>query len=579
MGFAAGFGQGFSTSFNQQRQRSHERETDEFRYRMETLIKKKDKYDEYKREDAQLANKAKEYVQMTGQPPEAVGEVYRMLRDKMPEEYIIKKLESGKFSVSDKTDDQMQASGIAEPQAPQDTTQAAPAPEGLDGGGFLSRIFPGMKKFNPGSSGVDDRVAKTTGMTPEEIAQIDQGYSPPEMNTGSVRYQPGAPEASTITEAKVQLDDAEFALKANPSDPELQQAADAARRQYQSIVQGKTVEGKVSDVGQASGSLGTVEVTATGPDGKRKVVLANSTIDGYTDQQGNPLPDARPRTAEEVKMAADIQEKLGEPAQKYNDKAANLAQAYTAFGTAQKIIEGNPEVLQERTAGLTQYFVDLGKDVVAGMKLVDEALANPESADPGQLQKVEKSLEAAMADPSIGPLQKLAAAKGLLNVQYAIAAYHVAASKGQENRGLSETERKMFQDLPNQATSPEQWNQLIGSLLVPEKQALDKQAEMLPKSDPRYDFFLNTYGYSPVGDLNPMEQYLQGTAGADLDRTLPQSGFGTVTTPDEAAPPAPDGAPPEASGQPVQISTPEEYAKLPKGTQYKDPNGVTRTKG
>lgn len=573
MGFAAGFGEAFSRSFEQQRQRSHERETDEFRYRMETLVKDKDKYDAHKKEDSQYAGLAKDIVQNTGAPPEAVGKAYGMLKNGASYDDVMKVFQGGKFKVTKAAEEQTEAA-MGTPT--EDTTQpAAPAP-GLDGGGLLSQVFPGMKKFGGSrEERVNQRVQTTTGMTPEEIAQIDAGYTPPDMNTGEVEYTPQGPAGDNITDAKIVMDEANFALKANPSDPGLQQAADAARRRYETVVQAKTVEGKVSDVGQANGTLGTTEVVATGPDGQKRVLLANQTVDGFVDPAtGQPLPDARSRTVDEVKMEADIQEKLGEPALKHQEAAANLAQAYTAYGIADKIIQENPNVLQERTAGLTQYFVDLGKDIVAGMEVVNEALASPETADPNELMAIEKKLEEKMADPSLGEAQKLAAAKGLLDVQYALGAYHVASAMGQDGRALQENERKMFTDLPNNATSYEQWKQLIGSILVPQKQALDKKAEMLPQSSPWYDDFIRRYQYSPVGPLDKIEKYLEGTEGADLDRTLPQSGYQAVTTPEESRTEVPD----PAKAAPADYPGYTYVGKTPDGKPlYKDENGVVGT--
>jgi hypothetical protein len=566
MGFGAGFGEAFSRSFEQQRQRSHERETDEFRYRMETFTKNKEKYDTYKTEDARHASLAKKLVELTGQPPEAVGAVYGMLKDGMDENTALAVLQKKKFKADPASADQQTEAALAPPEDTTAPAPAAPAP-GLDGGGFLSKIFPGMKKFK--GSGVEQRVQDTTGMTPEEIAQIDQGYTPEGMpETPGQWTDTSSTETNDVVEAKKLFDQANYALKQNPGDPDLKAGYDAAKRQYESIVAGTQVKANAGGFGQAPSTIGTMEIVVTNPDGTKSPAVGQMTAEGTFMVDGQPV-EARAKSDDEKERGQKIIEKLGEPALEYNDKVQNLSQAYTAFGNAKRIIDENPEVLQERTAGLDQYFVDLGKDVQAGMKLVNETLANPENGDPGQLEKVEKDLEAASQDVNLGPMQKLAAAKGLLNVQYAIAAYHVAAAKGQKDKGLSETERKMFQELPNSATSPEQWIQTIGSVLVPEKQALAKQAELLPQSNLDYKRFIEDYGYSPVGDLNPIESYLEGTPGADLDRTLPQSGFQAVVTPEESKTPAPE------------TSAPAEYPgykytgkKTPQGVPlYEDENG------
>lgn len=585
MGFGAGFGEGFTNAFNQQRQRSHERETDEFRYRMETLIKKKDKIDEYKREDAKNAGLAKAIVENSGAPPEAVNTAYSMLRDGATYDDVAKVFATRKFSVKPKSeaDQQMQDSGMGTPPAPEDTTQPAPAAPVPDGGGLLTRMFPGMKKFAPAAGGnrTDERVTKTTGMTPEEIAEVDAGYTPPELDTSGVTSQPIQDATNDPIEAKRLMDEAQYALQQDPQNPELKTAADAARRQYTSLLKGTLAKSQVSEQAVASGqSIGSMEVVATTPEGHKKVVLANQVMDDNGDvvyqdpETGEVLNKARPIGGTEKDTAERIVKNIAEPMQKYDADAQNLAGAYAAYGTARQLIADNPEIINDRAADADKYLVDLGKDVVAGMNIVNQILAAPESAagaDPTELQTLEEKLKHAGDSMNLGPAQKIAQARGILKVQYALGAYYLASGVGQSDKNVAEKERIMLTELPGNATTLPAWDQMMGSILAPRKQMLDQISKRLPEMDPEYKGFKDRYKYSPVGEINNMETYLKDVpAAADLDRILPHSGFGVVKTPEESkTPDAPEKtAPAEYPGYTYTGKTTPQGVPL-----YKDKDG------
>ena len=588
-GFAAGFGQSFSEAFNQQRQRSHERETDEFRYRMETLIKRKDKYDASKAEDTKATKLAKEVVQLTGQPPEAIGTARELLLNGANYDDVVKQFEAKTYKpkqgpeAPDPASAQTEESGLA--TTPEATT-TTPAPTGMDGGGFLSKIFPGMKKFNPGTSGsrTDERVTKTTGMTPEEIAEIDQGYTPPEMSSMGGTWENKPTSTNDPIEAKRLMDEAYYALEQDPQNPDLKASADAMARQYTSVLSGNLAKSKTSSEAVASGqALGSMEVVAIGPDGQRKTFLANQVLDqqgnvAYVDPNtGEQLKQARAITPVEKDTGERIAKNLQEPFKKHDADAQNLAGAYNAYGIARKLIADNPEIINDRAADADQYLVDLGKDIMSGMSIVEQILADPQSAanaDPSVLEDTKKKIENAQNTMQLGPAQKIAAARGLLKVQYALGAYHLASAVGQSDKNVAEKERIMLTELPKQATSLAAWDQLIGGILVPRKNALNQNAKRLPEMDPEFKPFKDRYGYSPIGEINPLESYIgESVEASDLDRTLPQSGFGAVVTPDEAK------APPSTEGTEPAPMTKSDYDALPPGTKYKHPDGSIKIKG
>src|SRR6185369_16002232 len=191
MGFGAGFGAAFSTSFENQRQREHEKDTDSFRYRMEDLIKSKDRYYEWKKKDSEATTLAKTYVQASGQAPEAVAWARDFLINGGDEGQLAKILSTKKFvpganqpasaggttPTPDSTDQQMTDAGLDSgdasssmpmgggtapgadfPPAPTSTTE-------FDKHGLLAKTFPGMTGPASRQQRTDQRVMQTTGMS------------------------------------------------------------------------------------------------------------------------------------------------------------------------------------------------------------------------------------------------------------------------------------------------------------------------------------------------------------------------------------------------------------------------------
>jgi len=586
MGFMAGFGESFSRSFEQQRQRSHEKETDAFRYRMETLIKKKSDWDTAKKEYDNNVNLAKELVQIYGAPPEAIGKVSNLLNTGMSKEQVHKLVAEGEFSIDDTVlpEDTQTEQTMVEPAQPQvdaapNVQAAAPTqPAQQDtSGGLLSQIFPGMKRPSNGLQGrVDARVQETAGMTPEEIAQYDQGFTPeaaPESR--GLKYTPkvkadGGPK--NLIEANQIVAAAKAALDADPQNPALQKRYEIAKRDLQATAAG--VEG----AGRAElGIIGQQLVVHNG-----EAVMGNVTAEGpILDSEGNELPGARIMLKEESDRAQKIRDKVEEQQVKHNESASNLGQAYVALGIVNEIGKENPLVFQKRTSEITRYLVDLGKDIAAGSQLVTDFLRDPEAnVSPENLeflQGEQNKLQALVNDKSLSPEQQLAAARALVNAQYAIAAFHIAAAKGQAGSKMSEAERKLFMDLPELATDYETWKNNIGGILTPMKISIDKQASMAPRASGA-EQFNKDYGWKPVGDFDTVDKYLEGTVGADLDRELPQIGRAGVkinVSPDDKA--SGNEAPLKPEAIP-SVTTKEQYDALPPGTQYKHPDGTIKRK-
>lgn len=287
MGFFAGFGESFSRSFENQRQRSAEREDDLFRMKFQEFARRREKEDTLRLQDSKDVEKAKSFIMGTpGIPPEALGIVYNWVKSGMDDSWIVDQLKADKFSVKNTdaqadiqspSDEQMGDMGMGQSETAPASPEASAAPQqaSFDGGGFLSQIFPGMKKFERPSRNarVDQRMSEVTGMTPEEM---NKPYESPSFDTSGVEFTPGATAdaPSNLIEAQQQLDAAMANLKANPNDPAALEAVAKATQMYQSTLAGASTQGRIDAIAQNPGSLGTQEVVVTDPEtGDRKSVV------------------------------------------------------------------------------------------------------------------------------------------------------------------------------------------------------------------------------------------------------------------------------------------------------------------
>lgn len=246
----AGFGPAFAQAFGAERQRSEDRKDDMFKLMYSDYIHRRDKYDDWQKEQAKQVNKAKALQDAYGQPDGSWPLIYNWINSGLDDSIISKRLAGGKLSVSTpstpntqspdqtpsapnqettpSTDGQMVDSGLVKPasatttpttstnpatppsaNAPAVTGQPQPPKQVTQHKGLLSNLFPGFKGLSGnGGQSVDQRntdysinkIATMTKQDPNTVRKImapggvSQGTG--QMDISGIQYKPGIDDQS-----------------------------------------------------------------------------------------------------------------------------------------------------------------------------------------------------------------------------------------------------------------------------------------------------------------------------------------------------------------------------------------------
>ena len=490
MGFMAGFGAGFSKSFEAQRDRSHEREQDNFRYRMETLLKKKSTYDEERKAAEANVTLAKEIVSTTGNDPDSVAKAYNMLQGGMGAHDVYAVFAGGKFAKKQQAPapEDIQTEALVQPEAPQiEATQPTePAQQDTGGGGLLSQIFPEMgKKMRQNStSGVDARVQETTGYSADEIAQYDAGYQAPGMQAPEMDYTPNTDpkDLDTGLEAQIAYDQALVDAKQFPDDEgkqakvkQLKTILDAAKtwevfeNESEGIATGQVVPGqevpiKIRDKGGIRYSHGVWK------DGQ------------YVDAEGKPIAGAIGVSKEEKEDLRNVANKLQEPARKVLDAQVAFNGAARAASVMNEAVEAtNGDVLKEWSTSMAQLGSDLTGEAATAVKLLTEAEnGTVGDIDRGQLEGAVKTIEDSYNASGAG---KLAHAAVLFKAQSILLTYNYAKMLGQDGTKLAEAERQAIQKVATAGNNPDKFRGSLSNILLNQAKQIDDMAAQI-SNDP-----------------------------------------------------------------------------------------------
>lgn len=196
MGFMQGFGKSFSNSFENAQSRRAVKERDAFQVAYDSFTRNSTQYEADKKADEALINSAKTLVSQAGLPEEAWGEAYKRLKAGFTVEKTDEWLRTNKFTVTPATDapDEAAAPSTVDGEMEQlgqvDPASATtdPTMSGDENGGLLSEQAETATGAAPvAPEGVDQansEVAQAAGVTPEQMAQYDQGYQSPPLPTG-----------------------------------------------------------------------------------------------------------------------------------------------------------------------------------------------------------------------------------------------------------------------------------------------------------------------------------------------------------------------------------------------------------
>lgn len=195
MGFMKGFGQSFSTSFENANTRRATKERDALTMAYETFTRNSTKWDEDKRADEALIQSAKFLVEQAGLPEEAWGEAYKRMKAGFSAEKTDEWLRTNKFSAPAATeapteaqapstvDGQMEQLGQVENPAIANSPTVEQPEGGLlhDTAAQATQPEAGRPVAPEGMDEAMSTVAENTGTSAEEMAQINAGYQSPEL--------------------------------------------------------------------------------------------------------------------------------------------------------------------------------------------------------------------------------------------------------------------------------------------------------------------------------------------------------------------------------------------------------------
>lgn len=210
MGFMAGFGEGFSRSFENARRNRADKERDLFKVAYDSYIEKKDSY--AKSESAWKSAMAKGEIlaQKYGQGPEVAMKAADWLYKGMSESEVDDMMANSTFTVpkaseANPVDQQMEQFGVAPPnpvtmpfpapqqptnvQTPNPMVDAQPLPQSND---LLGNMFGPDGLFrNAGKSDMEQArgdVLQQTGTTEQQMAQYEGGFTPPSVPNVEWKY-------------------------------------------------------------------------------------------------------------------------------------------------------------------------------------------------------------------------------------------------------------------------------------------------------------------------------------------------------------------------------------------------------
>jgi hypothetical protein len=279
MGFMAGFGQGFSQSFNAAQARKHQREQTLLASRLGEIKENKSKRDAAKAKETAAILKAKAIAKkISGAPADFWTTILADVQAGLSDSAIMKYYEGGTFTLNQQSkgtvapaptasdpavsvEEQMQnAVPVADTTPTQDVTASAePAPESQN---FFGKLADGLQQME--SDKVDNQIKATMGE--EAYAAAQEEYTPITVDSGKYSFTPKEDEGkkpkykANPTETNIaglifmaeQAGDTEYAAKlqklmdqwTSPELPKINtlttvQAIEAAIAQ----VQGKNIEG------------------------------------------------------------------------------------------------------------------------------------------------------------------------------------------------------------------------------------------------------------------------------------------------------------------------------------------------
>lgn len=506
----AGFGAGFTRSFEQTRDQQAQKESDMFKLKYADYISQRDKREQLKREDAKNVKLAKSIVGlMPDQPQEAWTYAADLLRNGMSQEQVMKQFRENQAIVAPKANEQVGTAGNNPADPREDLTQSASnsvnaqmtasgmqKPQGDGIFGNIQQILKGPDM----EAKVNRRIAETAGISEQELNNTltDTNYNP-EPLAGSDDYQiTWKPKGEPVDIGKItSLGEAmgyKNKIDMNPnSTPEERQQAENI---YNNFLNQKHDEIKAT--GEANGTNpGPSRAVMKDANGKPTRNFAYRRIDGlgnesWQDGEGRPVDPAQiipynRAMEEQIDKSGPTISKLTE---EYNTGVSNLQQMARTSTEMVALATQMPEAtsisgdIAQRVDTIVRGVKGIGT-IVTGQDLFAKygGKLRPEDA---VSWKKELGINISKLDAAEREVDTLLQRTGdtalvatLMDIKATKLAYMYAATQGQTGRGVNQEEFNNFKAAAIAGGNPKAIKAAANSFIRDQYKTLkDKEAQI-----------------------------------------------------------------------------------------------------
>lgn len=518
MSFMGGFGESFSRSFENAKDRRAVKENEVFRMTYADYL---DRQKEDRKRDTETTAKirrAKTLAQLGGAPEEAWTNVYEMLDAGLDESNVLTTIRSGKWEQSQGAVDQdgTQTSPAAPSPATEQTVSAGMADPAVttppvetataNPWDVVKSKFLGPKR-NPTQKAYEG-IAKATGVPVEQVTDTMTavGSAAPAVPQSRFKFTPAAPEIkpdpfNTLEESAIALESAKWDAQQNPT-PENQERLRVAQQRMNALqtIEVYKAEAKARAEGVSGGfARGRV------PDGNNgwKIVDAQRALDGsWIDDQGQPIQGFKLIDQEQSKAILGLTSKMGKPLTDYNERklaATSIMRDYGQLGQIVAMTKG--QVLAPLTTGAVGLLDDWANDLNTAVDVFSQRGGKPEEFD-----AIEKDVDERLRTLQLPQNAKdLANARSLFESKVKILAYRVGSMVGQEGNSLARQELENLQAILTSGTSEQKFWQNASALVMSEVGNLKVQQRTLNEGSGDILGFEAAFGWKPFDPARSIE--------------------------------------------------------------------------
>ncbi len=512
--------------------------------------------------------------------------------------------EGGGMESAKPVDTEMQGSGMAgaSPDAPAPAPQeAAPKPEG--GGVKFNNLLSGLSgKFNTSTAQgnnaptrAQQRIAKMTNQTPEQVAQTMQSAHTPQSMPTTAQFKARAVQKadpiSNLNEAMIEEKQAQVELQRNNT-PDNQRRMEAATNRVASIKTAISFERETAAAAKAKAEgLGpdykAAETAVVAlPSGKFEVVSVRMSPDGpRNDLSDEPINGRIIRYSDdEKKLLLDVAKAYDVGMREYQEASAKVPSMLRNSAILVDLAQ-DPNVLHGGISSLAQIATQAQGELQGAISLLNKDVITPED-----IAKFEGDYKATLDNISKSgvlpsSITDLAQKKTLFDATRLQLALDMAAANGQSGQNLSNKELDNYLNnlngkdatslATNLATQVDGYlNKLRdGSSLVGQFNSSLKAFEQFSRGKPS--------GFEPINPnideviANSNDPWTQRGSTLIRDYGYGRGGRAAVGQQGTGTQPASQPSAPNQSRM-IRINSPQEAAQLKSGTTFIDPQGNIR---